>query len=131
MSLSNGTVSLDSSYPVINKLVMFECVFFIKIVIKYKKTKKKYTAKESSSCNSTTGVVGAQMSSLTIGQKVMPYGTPAGNETWLANAVKNMGPVSVCLYVSDKFMLYQKGMKCSSYFNDICIFYVDHNLIYL
>ena len=55
------------------------------------------------------------MSSLTIGQKVMPYGTPAGNETWLANAVKNMGPVSVCLYVSEKFMLYQKGMNMFCY----------------
>jgi hypothetical protein len=43
------------------------------------------------------------------GQAIGTYGTPAGNEAWLENAVKNMGPVSVCLYVSNNFFSYTSG----------------------
>jgi len=43
------------------------------------------------------------------GQAIGTYGTPAGNEAWLENAVKNLGPVSVCLYVSNNFFSYTAG----------------------
>jgi len=43
------------------------------------------------------------------GQALGTYGTPAGNEGWLEYAVTNLGPVSVCLYVSNNFFSYTSG----------------------
>jgi hypothetical protein len=31
------------------------------------------------------------------------------NETWLTDAVANVGPISACLYTSDKFSSYKGG----------------------
>ena len=49
------------------------------------------------------------MSSLIIGQTVMPFGNTTGDERWLQNALENLGPVSVCLYVSENFVSYSTG----------------------
>jgi hypothetical protein len=43
------------------------------------------------------------------GQALGTYGTTTGNEAWLEYAVTNLGPVSVCLYVSNKFFSYTSG----------------------
>ncbi len=44
------------------------------------------------------------------------YGTPAGNEAWLEYAVANLGPVSVCIYVSNSFFSYTSGRLTINYF---------------
>ncbi len=35
--------------------------------------------------------------------------TTAGNENWLKNAVATIGPISVCIYVSNNFVNYASG----------------------
>ena len=42
-------------------------------------------------------------------KKDTSYGKREGNEKWLEEAVGNVGPVSVCIYVSNNFMGYKSG----------------------
>ena len=71
---------------------------------------KKYTGVDGT-CQNKGTTYGAVMTNWIIGegQAIGTYGTPAGNEAWLEYAVTNMGPVSVCLYVSNQFFSYTTG----------------------
>lgn len=67
-------------------------------------------------CQNKGTTYGAVMTNWIIGegQAIGTYGTPAGNEAWLEYAVTNMGPVSVCLYVSNNFFSYTSGVYTES-----------------
>lgn len=67
-------------------------------------------------CQNKGTTYGASMTNWIIGegQAIGTYGTPAGNEAWLENAVTNLGPVSVCLYVSNNLFSYTSGVYTES-----------------
>jgi len=72
------------------------------------------TGKEGE-CSTTGKIAGAQVTAIakgwdfTVINNVQYVGGVYVNETWLTDAVANVGPISACLYVSDKFSSYSGG----------------------